>query len=66
MYIYIYINKYNIHHFSYEDPETGNFVFTELAHKRRGKCCGKECRHCPFHHVNVKKKKTPRSNKSEC
>jgi hypothetical protein len=24
----------------YDDPETGFKVFTELAHKKRGKCCG--------------------------
>lgn len=40
----------------YEDPETGYFVFTEVAHKKRGKCCGSGCRHCPFNHENVKDK----------
>ena len=29
---------------------------TELAHKKRGKCCGSGCRHCPFNHENVKDK----------
>lgn len=40
----------------YIDPETGYSVFTEIAHKRRGKCCGSGCRHCPFEHENVKDK----------
>ena len=39
---------------SYEDPATGYHVFTELAHKKRGKCCGSGCRHCPYNHENVK------------
>jgi len=39
---------------TYIDPETGYTVFTALAHKKRGKCCGSACRHCPFDHVNVK------------
>lgn len=41
---------------TYTDPESGFQVFTELAHKKRGKCCGSGCRHCPFNHVNVKDK----------
>jgi diphthamide synthase (EF-2-diphthine--ammonia ligase) len=40
----------------YVDPETGYTVMTELAHKRRGKCCGSGCRHCPYAHENVKDK----------
>jgi iron complex transport system substrate-binding protein len=40
----------------YSDPETGYQVFTEYAHKLRGKCCGSGCRHCPYAHVNVKDK----------
>ena len=39
---------------SYADPATGYHVFTELAHKKRGKCCGSGCRHCPYNHENVK------------
>ncbi len=39
------------HH--YIDPETGYKVFTELAHKQRGYCCGSACRHCPFNHEAV-------------
>ena len=38
---------------TYADPETGYTVFTELAHKRRGKCCGSGCRHCPYGHENI-------------
>jgi len=37
----------------YTDPETGARVFTELFHRNRGFCCGFECRHCPFDHINV-------------
>lgn len=40
----------------YEDPETGYSVFTALAHKERGYCCGSGCRHCPYSHQNVKDK----------
>eukprot|EP01052_Picozoa_sp_SAG31_P010212 SAG31_NODE_552_length_14204_cov_14.295356_6_plen_255_part_00 len=40
----------------YTDPATGYFVFTELAHKERGACCGNGCRHCAYAHVNVKNK----------
>ena len=38
---------------SYTDPATGYRVFTELAHRVRGSCCGSACRHCPFDHENV-------------
>jgi len=41
---------------TYTDPETGYSVFSELAHKKRGKCCGSGCRHCPYSHKNVKNK----------
>lgn len=41
---------------TYTDPETKYQVFTELAHKARGRCCGSGCRHCPFDHINVKDK----------
>lgn len=41
---------------NYEDPETGYSVFTELAHRQRGWCCGSGCRHCPYSHQNVKDK----------
>ena len=39
---------------TYIDPVTGYTVITELAHRKRGKCCGNGCRHCPFGHFNVK------------
>jgi hypothetical protein len=42
---------------SYIDPKTGYKVFTSEFHKKRGKCCGSGCRHCPFNHINVSKKK---------
>jgi len=38
----------------YIDPDTGYNVFTSLAHKERGKCCGNGCRHCPYDYINVK------------
>eukprot|EP00760_Papus_ankaliazontas_P004624 PhM_4_TR11997/c0_g1_i1/m.72931/K00798/MMAB, pduO; cob(I)alamin adenosyltransferase len=38
---------------TYEDPVTGYVVFTAVAHKARGYCCGSGCRHCPFGHRNV-------------
>eukprot|EP00747_Dinoflagellata_sp_TGD_P168547 gnl/TRDRNA2_/TRDRNA2_195168_c0_seq1.p1 gnl/TRDRNA2_/TRDRNA2_195168_c0~~gnl/TRDRNA2_/TRDRNA2_195168_c0_seq1.p1 ORF type:complete len:317 (+),score=56.52 gnl/TRDRNA2_/TRDRNA2_195168_c0_seq1:41-991(+) len=39
---------------TYVDPATGYTVFTEDAHRRRGRCCGNGCRHCPYGHMNVK------------
>lgn len=30
---------------SYLDPATGYLVLTQLAHLRRGRCCGSACRH---------------------
>ena len=33
---------------TYIDPATGFTVFTELAHLKRGRCCGNQCRHCPY------------------
>jgi len=39
----------------YIDPYTEYSVFTEYYLKKR-KCCGNECRHCPWNHINVKKK----------
>lgn len=32
----------------YQDPETGNWVATELALLKQGRCCGSGCRHCPY------------------
>lgn len=39
---------------TYIDPATGFTVFTELAHLKRGKCCGNQCRHCPYGWSNVR------------
>ncbi len=33
---------------SYIDPTTGMFVLTAGYLLRRGSCCGKGCRHCPY------------------
>lgn len=41
----------------YQDPETGFTVWTEIAHLKRGKCCGNRCRHCPYGWTNVPTKK---------
>ena len=41
----------------YVDPETGYRVFTEVGLRKRGKCCGCGCRHCPYHHENVPEEK---------
>lgn len=46
---------------SYEDPQTGYTVFTELYHLSRGTCCGAGCRHCPFGHEAVKTRGQVRS-----
>ena len=32
----------------YADPETGLFVLTAGFLARRGTCCGRGCRHCPY------------------
>jgi hypothetical protein len=32
----------------YQDPATGNFVFTAVTLLERGYCCGSGCRHCPW------------------
>jgi len=28
--------------------KNGNMVMTESYHKRRGRCCGNGCLHCPY------------------
>jgi cob(I)alamin adenosyltransferase len=38
---------------TYIDPKTGFTVFTEYAHLKKGKCCGFQCRHCPYGWENV-------------
>lgn len=37
--------------------ENGLIVFTEAFHLKRGFCCGRKCRHCPYDHENVKGRK---------
>jgi hypothetical protein len=32
----------------YPDPQTGLFVLTAAFLARRGTCCGRGCRHCPY------------------
>jgi hypothetical protein len=32
-------------HFTYDDPENGERVFTRLRHFLKGSCCGTACRH---------------------
>lgn len=32
----------------YRDPVSGLFVMTAGSLARRGYCCGKGCRHCPY------------------
>ncbi|MFB9542075.1 DUF5522 domain-containing protein [Micromonospora sagamiensis] len=32
----------------YADPSTGLFVLTVGFLARRGTCCGRGCRHCPY------------------
>ena len=32
----------------YTDPVTGLFVMTAATHVRRGWCCQRGCRHCPY------------------
>ena len=38
---------------TYRDPSTGNRCFTAATLRKRGKCCGCGCRHCPFNHERV-------------
>ena len=38
---------------TYLDPDTGYRVFTALALRKRGECCGCACRHCPYGHEQV-------------
>lgn len=32
----------------YPDPDTGLFVLTAGFLAKRGTCCGRGCRHCPY------------------
>ena len=40
----------------YVDPSTGYSVFTALQLRTRP-CCGHMCRHCPYGHENVPKRR---------
>ncbi|MDE2281827.1 MAG: hypothetical protein KGJ92_03520 [Actinomycetales bacterium] len=33
---------------SYQDPRTGFVVLTVATLRRRGQCCDRGCRHCPY------------------
>ena len=48
---------------TYIDPLSGYSVFTQLYLKKRA-CCGNGCRHCPYGHINVPKKKKHNSRGS--
>jgi len=37
--------------------EGGKMVMTEEYHKKRGYCCGNNCRHCPYHPTNQQNNK---------
>ena len=37
--------------------EEGKMVMTENYHKKRGYCCGSNCRHCPYQPNNPQKNK---------
>lgn len=50
---------------TYRDPSTGYNVFTAVAHRKRGRCCGNGCRHCPYGHMNVKDPARRRNGVSE-
>ncbi|AXK42292.1 DUF5522 domain-containing protein [Erythrobacter aureus] len=39
---------------TYRDPETGYQVFTRIGLRKRERCCGVGCRHCPFDHEQVR------------
>ena len=56
----VHDNAHARHETSYIDPKTGYTVFTAYGLEKRGKCCGNSCRHCPFHHDNVKMHHRPR------
>jgi hypothetical protein len=44
--------------------EEGLLVFTEEYHLRRGHCCGKTCKHCPFEPVGIKGNKIKKNDNS--
>ena len=50
----------NVHYYL----ENGKVIMTEIYHKSRGYCCGKDCRHCPYdpphteHTIEIKEKES--------
>ena len=38
---------------------TGYNVYTQLASRDRGRCCGSGCRHCVYGHQNVAEARRP-------
>jgi hypothetical protein len=46
LYVREFGNKLLSTEFYYD--KNGNMVMTESYHKRRGRCCGNGCLHCPY------------------
>ena len=44
---------------TYIDPKSGYQVLTSETLRKRGRCCGCGCRHCPYNHANVAMEKRP-------
>lgn len=45
----------------YMDPDSGLFVLTAFFLQKRGFCCGKGCRHCPYDTAEQKRAGRPGS-----
>ena len=50
---------------TYIDPSSGYQVLTSEALRRKAKCCGNSCRHCPYGHINVQTNYTPKLSITE-
>ena len=37
--------------------QKGQMVMTEHYHRKRGECCGNNCRHCPYYPPHIKNNK---------
>lgn len=37
----------------FKHPVTGLYVMTKYGLLKNGKCCGRQCLYCPYHHENV-------------
>lgn len=37
----------------FRDPHTNLYVMTAHYHLKRGDCCGRQCKFCPYGHRNV-------------